>query len=73
MRNLKFKSNSYADRVAVIDAPKSVWQALAFSLAMRICEDNSDRAVAEVEEEWRLLHAQGIVSQKPRKTEKVDA
>ena len=65
-RNITFRGNSYADRVDHLNAPKTVWQALAFSLAMRICEDNSDKAVAEVAEEWRLLHAQGIVPQKPR-------
>jgi hypothetical protein len=66
MRNIKFRGNSYADRVAPLNAPKTVWQALAFSLAMRICEDDSEKAVAAVAEEWRLLHAQGIIPQKPR-------
>jgi hypothetical protein len=60
--------NSYARRVFDIDAPKTVWMAIAFSLAMRIREDDFALAAQEVYAEWEALHANGIVPQKPRRT-----
>lgn len=62
------KDNSYARRVHDIDAPKTVWMAIAFSLAMRIREDDFELAARECFDEWKVLHANGIVPQKPRKS-----
>jgi hypothetical protein len=46
--------------------PKSVIAAVAFSLALRLCEDNYDRAKQLIKSEWKILFKYGIVSQKPR-------
>lgn len=62
------KDNEYARRVCDIDASKTVWMAIAFSLAMRIREDNPDLAAQEVYDEWETLFANGIVPQKPRRS-----
>lgn len=47
--------------------PKSVFAALALSLAQRLCEDNTERAITLLREEWRTLHTAGIIPQKPIK------
>lgn len=61
------KSNQYADVCdAHIGAPKDVYAALAFSLAMRLSSDDPRAAVAELRSEWDILHANGIVPQKRR-------
>ncbi len=62
------KANDYSRRVEQIDASKAVWMAIAFSLAMRIREDHEDLAAEECFEEWKILHENGIVPQKPRRT-----
>jgi hypothetical protein len=47
--------------------PKTVFSALAFSLAMRLSGDNAEQAAELLRSEWRALHAAGIVPQKPSK------
>jgi len=47
--------------------PKTVYAALAYSLALRLCEDDHERAKAMIRDEWRALHTSGIVPQKPSK------
>lgn len=63
------RMNEYALEVlSRFDAPKAVWMALAFSLAMRCSEggiDDFDGAHKVIAEEWRILHANGIVPQRP--------
>jgi hypothetical protein len=44
--------------------PKTVYAALAFSFAMRLCEDDQDRALELLRDEWGALHRVGIVPQK---------
>lgn len=63
-------SNEYAQQLYGIDAPKTVWMAIAFSFARRIVGDDTVSAALTADlclEEWRKLHANGIVPQKPRK------
>lgn len=45
--------------------PKAVFAAIAYSYATRITEEQPGAAVAEFLNEWRVLHQQGIVPQKP--------
>lgn len=47
--------------------PKTVYAALAYSIALRLCEDDHERAKQMLREEWRALHAAGLVPQKPSK------
>ena len=59
--------NNYADLFPNYEkTPKAVIAALAFSLAMRLEEEDAIRAVELLEEEWLALHRAGIVPQKPR-------
>jgi hypothetical protein len=59
-------SNEYANHVSDIDAPKTVWMAIAASFAMRIM--GGEMGVHElIEGEWDKLHANGIVPQRPRR------
>jgi hypothetical protein len=46
--------------------PKAVLAAVAYSLAMRLSEDNPATAESLLEQEWRALYECGIVLQKPR-------
>lgn len=56
--------NEYADSIPHYDdIPKSVLAALAFSLAMRLEEDDPERAVSLLISEWLTLHRGGIVPQ----------
>lgn len=48
------------------DTPKAVFAAIAYSFAMRLNEDQSDAALAEFMKEWRVLHQQGILPQRPK-------
>lgn len=66
------RSNEYSAGIEVaIDAPKAVWMALAVSLANQLAGDSPlDRRILPIEkllEEWRALHENGIVPQKPRR------
>ncbi len=58
--------NDYAAQFGRLYAktPKAVFAAVAFSFAMRMAEDNPERALDEFTREWRVLHEQGIVPQK---------
>ena len=60
-------TNEYADLVMGIDAPKTVWMAIAFSLAHRLVDGSTQDAVTLCADEWQLLHVNGIVPQKPRR------
>lgn len=64
------RDNEYARCVIDIDAPKTVWMAIAFALAARLDgrsgEDGWEQKAAEIcFDEWKVLHANGIVPQKP--------
>lgn len=65
------KDNEYARELLNIDAPKTVWMALAYSFAARIMEGEGVHASSAVEalvwSEWEILHANNIVPQKPRR------
>lgn len=54
--------------------PKSVLAQIAYHFAQRIAgeEGNRDAAMAAIATEWDALHANGIVSQKPKKMETVE-
>jgi len=68
-RGLKI-GNEYADAFGRMyaDTPKAVFAAVAYSLAMRLNGDQHEAAIAEFVNEWRVLHANGIVSQgEPKK------
>lgn len=56
--------NEYAR--ATFDAPKTVWQAIAFGLAMRLTDEDHQAALAMCRSEWHALHDNGIVPQKPK-------
>ena len=47
--------------------PKAVFAAVAFSLAFKEASENTEYALAGFIEEWRILHENGIVPQKPPK------
>lgn len=60
--------NAYANLLAdYADTPKAVYAAVAFSLAMRLSEDDPAAAAELLGKEWATLHAQGIVPQRPAK------
>ena len=61
------KSNEYAAQIYDVDAPKTVFMAIAYSLAMRLAGDNHEQAAELVKAEWHSLHDAGIVPQKPRR------
>ncbi len=58
--------NEYSRLVLDVDAPKTVWMALAVSFAIRCGIDVGDVGDA-VFAEWGRLHVDGIVPQKPRR------
>lgn len=65
------RGNDYA-RMAnqVIDAPKTVWQALALSLANQVNGGSLDSGIIPRDTlmaEWQALYDNGIVPQKPRR------
>lgn len=61
--------NEYARVVFDVDAPKTVWMALAVSFAHRLeLAHMEPHGMARVMmDEWATLNANGIVPQKPRK------
>lgn len=63
------QTNAYVDALTpgYADTPKAVYAALAYSLALRMSDDDHDKAAALLGEEWAALHANGIVPQKPSK------
>ena len=48
------------------ESPKAVVAAIAFSVAMRLCCDDVDLAKYMIQDEWDVLHTNGIVPQKRR-------
>ena len=64
------RDNEYARLVFDIDAPKTVWMAIAVSLANQIAGGPIDRGHAPTDTlmaEWQALYNNGIVPQKPKK------
>lgn len=60
--------NEYARLVFDIDAPKTVWMAIAFSLAMRTVGNNDATDARNLlMSEWQALYDNGIVPQKPKR------
>lgn len=65
--HLNAKTNEYQESYPSFDeTPKAVVGAVAYSLAMRLCEGDHERAAALLRDEWAVLHTNGIVPQKPR-------
>jgi hypothetical protein len=63
------KDNAYAQELLDIEAPKTVFMAIAFSLAQRITEDApADITHKLIWDEWQTLYDNGIVPQKPRRS-----
>jgi len=64
--HLKAKVNEYQLAYpAFEDTPKAVIAAVAFSLAMRLCDGNYEEVLNLLADEWRVLHRSGIVPNKP--------
>ena len=61
------QGNKYSDVLGDIydRTPKAVLAAIAVSLALRDAEDRFDKVEAVILEEWRILHQNGFVPQKP--------
>lgn len=60
------QSNEYAkwfEPHMFSDTPKTVFAALALSFALRLNEDDFERAMSEVISEWQVLNNSGIVPQ----------
>lgn len=64
------RDNEYAQQLLDIEAPKTVFMAIAFSLAKRISGDDAPAGVVSqlVWDEWQALYDNGIVPQKPRRS-----
>ncbi len=61
--------NEYARLVFAVEAPKTVWMALAVSFAHRLELAHLDDSMTSVMmDEWSTLYANSIVSQKPRQS-----
>ena len=63
------KKNEYMNAVgerAIDEAPKAVWVALAYSLALISNEGSHEGAIKTLREEWKILHENGIIPQKPK-------
>lgn len=59
-------TNEYAnlfDAKVYEDTPKSVFAAIAMSFALRLNEDNFERAMSEIITEWQILNMTGLVPQ----------
>jgi hypothetical protein len=65
MRGIKV-GNEYADLVRAVDAPKTVWMALAVSLAARCGYQLDETLITVMRDEWAVLNDNGIVPQKPQ-------
>lgn len=58
--------NQYADKFPRYrETPKAVAAAIAFSLAMRLCDDNEIDAKEIIRSEWEGLFENEVVPQKP--------
>lgn len=66
------RDNSYARLAFEIEAPKTVWMALAVSFAAMTCEsaelllEDKIRLQKLLREEWQTLYDNGIVPQRPK-------
>lgn len=62
------KDNAYARLLVDVHAPKTVWMAIAYAFAHRTLGNEPTSAQIEqfIRDEWRLLHDNGIVPQRPR-------
>lgn len=63
------RDNTYARALHHIDAPKTVWMAIAASFAARIIGEGeiaTDKINALIIEEWQALYDNGIVPQRVR-------
>lgn len=60
--------NEYARALLDIDAPKTVWMAIAFALADFCTGLQMDESAIRqrITTEWQTLYDNGIVPQKPR-------
>ena len=59
--------NDYARQIVDIDAPKTVFMAIALSLALRLTDEDFEKAARLVWDEWVILEQNGVVPQKPRR------
>lgn len=67
MMPLHATPSAYQRAYPAYDAtPKAVIAAVAYGLALRLCEDDPKAATALLRAEWAILHQQGIVPQPPR-------
>ena len=66
MAGLKIKNQYCEDYPNYETTPKAVIAAVAYSLAMRLCNDNFDDAEELLREEWSALYQANVVSQKPK-------
>ena len=65
--HLNAKANEYQESYPEFDStPKAVIAAIAYSLALRLSEDNHGAAQELLRDEWRHLHQSGLVPNKPR-------
>ncbi len=68
------RDNNYARLAFEVDAPKTVWMALAVSFAAMTVEsaegllEDKIRLQKMIREEWQTLYDNGVVPQKPRKS-----
>ena len=61
------RDNEYARQILDIDASKTVWMAIAYSLAMRLTADGAEGSARDLlRKEWQTLYRNGIVPQRPR-------
>ncbi len=66
--NVKNHTNEYAKAYPNFDStPKAVVAAIAYSLALRLAEDNPEVARGILMGEWEVLCKNDIVPQKPPK------
>ncbi len=67
--HLKNRGNEYAKNCEGFDkTPKTVFAALAYSLALRLAGNDSHEDALEIlRDEWESLNTAGIVPQKPTK------
>ncbi len=66
------KDNEYARLVLHIDAPKTVWMAIAVSFANRLEDGIFAEVPGAIQREWATLHLNGIVPQKVRISKRRD-
>lgn len=61
-------TNEYADTLSgdfYEKCPKAVFAALAVSLGLLTCDEDFSKVESALIDEWKALHAAGIVPQKP--------